>query len=152
VPVCLDPRPRVMRGIGEVLSAALDLPQLPAVLVNPRVSVPTKDVFAALGLKPGQSVAGAVTDASKLANKREALIESLQPLANDLEAPAVALHPTVGKTLAALRGIAGCRLVRMSGSGATCFGLFNSKAAAAAAARALRERHATWWVRATTLG
>ena len=52
VPVCLDPRPRVMRGIGEILSAPLDLPRLPAVLVNPGVAVPTKDVFAALRLKP----------------------------------------------------------------------------------------------------
>ncbi len=50
VPVCLDPRPRVMRGIGDVLSAPLDLPRLPAVLVNPGVAVPTKDVFAALAL------------------------------------------------------------------------------------------------------
>ena len=52
VPVCLDPRPRVMRGIGDVLSEPLDLPRLPAVLVNPGVAVPTKDVFAALALPP----------------------------------------------------------------------------------------------------
>ena len=51
VPVCLDPRPRVMRGIGDVLSDPLDLPRLPAVLVNPGVAVPTKDVFAALRLR-----------------------------------------------------------------------------------------------------
>ena len=152
VPVCLDPRPRVMRGIGEVLSAPLNLPHLPAVLVNPRVTVPTKDVFAALGLKPGRKIAAEVIGASELAGERDALIEALQPLANDLEAPAGALHLAIGNTIAALRGTVGCRLARMSGSGATCFGLFNSARAAIAAARALRERHPEWWVRATMLG
>ncbi|MGE0039132.1 MAG: 4-(cytidine 5'-diphospho)-2-C-methyl-D-erythritol kinase, partial [Xanthobacteraceae bacterium] len=58
VPVCLDPRPRVMRGIGDVLSDPLDLPRLPAVLVNPGVAVPTKDVFAALRLRTEALVAG----------------------------------------------------------------------------------------------
>ena len=53
VPVCVDPRPRRMRGIGEMLSAPLAMPKLPAVLVNPGVAVPTRDVFELLGLKPG---------------------------------------------------------------------------------------------------
>ena len=60
VPVCLDPRPRLMRGIGEILSAPLDLPRLPAVLVNPRVAVPTKDVFAALRLKSAANTGASV--------------------------------------------------------------------------------------------
>ncbi len=152
VPVCLDPRPRVMRGIGEVLSPPLELSRLPAVLVNPRVSVPTKDVFAALGLKPGSTIDAAAMDEAALPRERDALIEVLRRYSNDLEAPAIALHPKVGAALAALRGLAGCRLTRMSGSGATCFGLFPSERAATAAARILRERHADWWVRATVLG
>jgi 4-diphosphocytidyl-2-C-methyl-D-erythritol kinase len=71
---------------------------------------------------------------------------------NDLEAPAINLQPVIADVLSGLRDSVGCRLARMSGSGATCFGLFDSSHAAAAAARALRERHPSWWVRATALG
>jgi 4-diphosphocytidyl-2-C-methyl-D-erythritol kinase len=71
---------------------------------------------------------------------------------NDLEAPAIELQPVIGDVLSELRQLPGCRLARMSGSGATCFGLFDSSRGAAAASRALREAHPSWWVRATTLG
>jgi 4-diphosphocytidyl-2-C-methyl-D-erythritol kinase len=71
---------------------------------------------------------------------------------NDLEAPAIKLQPVIGDVLSALRELPGCRLARMSGSGATCFGLFDSGRAATAAARVLRERHPPWWVRPMTLG
>jgi 4-diphosphocytidyl-2-C-methyl-D-erythritol kinase len=157
VPVCLDPRPRVMRGIGEVLSAPLALPVLPALLINPRVSVATKDVFAALRAPPvgehrhAKGVEdGWATDGH--APSRDELIAYVSRHGNDLEAPAVALHPAVPQALAALRGLPGCRLARMSGSGASCFGLFDSNRAAAVAARALRARHSQWWIRPTTLG
>ena len=71
---------------------------------------------------------------------------------NDLEAAAIALHPAIAQALAALRALDGCRLARMSGSGASCFGLFDSNRAATAAARALRLEHPQWWIRPTVLG
>jgi 4-diphosphocytidyl-2-C-methyl-D-erythritol kinase len=71
---------------------------------------------------------------------------------NDLEAPAIELEPTIADVLSVLRNLPGCRLARMSGSGATCFGLFGSRATASAAARTLRAGYPAWWVRATALG
>jgi 4-diphosphocytidyl-2-C-methyl-D-erythritol kinase len=146
VPVCLDPRPRLMQGIGDVLSEPLDLPKLPAVLVNPRVPVATRDVFAALELAPGGRRQAAA------APPRILSVEAIAAGRNDLEAPAIELQPVIAQVLSVLRKAAGCRLARMSGSGATCFGLFASSATAAAAARALRVGYPAWWVRPTVLG
>jgi 4-diphosphocytidyl-2-C-methyl-D-erythritol kinase len=147
VPVCLDPRPRVMRGIGDLLSDPLDVPRLPAVLVNPGVAVPTKDVFAALKLPAGPQAVSTPPRASPAA-----LAEAIAEGRNDLERPAIELEPVIAKVLAALGELDGCRLARMSGSGATCFGLFDSMRTATEGARALRARHPAWWVRATALG
>jgi 4-diphosphocytidyl-2-C-methyl-D-erythritol kinase len=159
VPVCLDPRPRMMRGIGELLSPPLRLPALPALLINPRVSVATRDVFAALNAGPvGQQLAAAAVEAewggagTAPVPSRDEVIAFVARYGNDLEAPAIALHPAIAQALAALRALAGCRLARMSGSGASCFGLFDSGRAADAAARALRLAHPQWWIRATVLG
>ena len=154
VPVCLDPRPRMMRGIGEILSAPVAIAALPAVLVNPGVSVPTKAVFVKLAAPPLSSApATSLPPAPALAGEgREGVIAALAGQRNDLEPPAIAIQPVIADVLAALRATAQCRLARMSGSGATCFALYGSGRAAAAAARALREQHPGWWVRATTLG
>jgi 4-diphosphocytidyl-2-C-methyl-D-erythritol kinase len=160
VPVCLDPQPRLMRGIGEVLSQPLGLPGLPALLINPRVSVATKDVFAALRAAPvaqhqpaGPAEEGwAAGGETKRAPARADVIDFVSRHGNDLEAAAISLHPAIAQALAALRSLPGCRLARMSGSGASCFGLFDSGRAAAAAARALRLEHPQWWVRTTELG
>jgi len=151
VPVCLDPRPRRMRGIGDVLSAPLAIQPLAAVLVNPGVAVPTEDVFAILGLKPGTGVRRAAR-ARPLPRGWDDLIEALAGERNDLEPPAITLQPVIATVLASLRKQPGCGLARMSGSGATCFGLFASARAAAAAARDLSERRPRWWVKATLLG
>jgi len=152
VPVCLDPRARVMRGIGDVLSVPLDLPALPAVLVNPAVPVPTRDVFAKLGLAPGARRGEASeVDPARLKD-RDALIVYLKSQPNDLEAPAVALGPVIADVLAVLTQQDGCVLARMSGSGATCFGLFGSDAAAAAAQARLETANSSWWAVATVLG
>jgi 4-diphosphocytidyl-2-C-methyl-D-erythritol kinase len=151
VPVCVDPRPRQMRGIGEVLSAPITMPKLPAVLVNPGVALPTKDVFAMLGLRPGGPRKRAMR-APSLPAGRDDLVAFLAHHGNDLEPAAVKLAPAVARVLAALRGERGCALARMSGSGATCFGLFNSPRAAAVAARNLSAAHPRWWVRATVIG
>jgi 4-diphosphocytidyl-2-C-methyl-D-erythritol kinase len=151
VPVCLDPRPRVMSGIGERLSEVLTLPPLPAVLVNPGAAVPTKQVFA--GWTPMARTVAALDVAAlaKVTQQKELLqIVTAQP--NDLESAAIAVAPMIADVLSALRALSGCGLARMSGSGATCFGLFSSAADAAAAAKALAAKYPDWWVCETTLG
>jgi 4-diphosphocytidyl-2-C-methyl-D-erythritol kinase len=147
VPVCLDPRARLMRGIGDVLSAPLDLPPLPSLLVNPGVAVATREVFAALNLAPVVRTGPAAAPAGTAA-----LLAEIAAGRNDLEAPAIELAPAIAEALAVLRKLPGCRLARMSGSGATCFALFESSAAARTAARTLRAGYPSWWVRATVLG
>jgi 4-diphosphocytidyl-2-C-methyl-D-erythritol kinase len=147
VPVCLDPRTRLMRGIGDILSAPLDLPRLFALLVNPGVAVATRDVFAALSVPPAGQTASAGPPAG-----RAALLAEITNGRNDLEGPAIELEPAIADVLAVLRKLPGCRLARMSGSGATCFGLFDSTRAASAAARTLRVGYPAWWTRATVLG
>jgi 4-diphosphocytidyl-2-C-methyl-D-erythritol kinase len=149
VPVCLDPRPRVMRGIGDVLSAPLALPAVPAVLVNPRVPVPTKDVFARLGLAPGERRGEPCELDPTGLKERDALIRYIATQPNDLEPPARALQPVISDVLAALVGCDGCLFARMSGSGATCFGLFATDAAAAAAAQWMSDAHPGWWIAPT---
>jgi 4-diphosphocytidyl-2-C-methyl-D-erythritol kinase len=151
VPVCLVPRVRVMRGIGEVLSEPFDVPALPAVLVNPGIALATKSVFA--GWKPAASSrALSPIDALATATTSQALLKFLAAQSNDLESPAIALAPAIADVLSALRALAGCELARMSGSGATCFAVCVSDAAASAAAAALRNKFPQWWVEATSLG
>lgn len=154
VPVCLDPRPRVMRGVGERLSPPLPPAPLSAVLVNPRVAVPTKDVFARLAAMRAQAPAQDIVreDAAPgPAAAPLALEAALTAAGNDLEPPAIALQPVIAEVLAALRRLPGCRLARMSGSGATCFALFPDGQTASAAARRLREGQPGWWTRACVL-
>ena len=147
VPVCLDPRPRFMRGVGDVLSDPLDLPRLFAVLLNPGVAVATKEVFATLAVPTsGQTALAAICTGTA------ALLDEIARGRNDLEGAAIELEPAIADALAVLRNLPGCRLARMSGSGATCFGLFDSLDAARGAARRLRVGYPDWWVRATTLG
>jgi 4-diphosphocytidyl-2-C-methyl-D-erythritol kinase len=148
VPVCLDSLPRVMRGIGDILSDPVRLPRLPVVLVNPGVAMPTREVFAALILRPERQPAFPASLPADAAD----LVELIAAGRNDLEAPAIELQPRIAGVLVKLRSLPGCRLARMSGSGATCFALFGSGRAAASGARALRAEHADWWIRATALG
>jgi 4-diphosphocytidyl-2-C-methyl-D-erythritol kinase len=150
VPVCLDLQGRIMRGIGEILSAPLALPRLPAVLVNPGVALATREVFSKLQPLSRRGPPAPNDDTVPL--DREGYFSYLRQRPNDLESPAMQIEPAVGAALAALRTILDCRLARMSGSGATCFGLFDSMRAATAAARALRKQHPGWWIRATTIG
>jgi 4-diphosphocytidyl-2-C-methyl-D-erythritol kinase len=151
VPVCIDPRPRRMRGIGDVLSAPLKMPKLAAVMVNPGVAVPTKDVFARLGLKPGGEVRRA-PPSRPLPRDLGAFVEYLSRHKNDLEQPAIEIQPVIARVLGALQNSPGCLLARMSGSGATCFGLFASPRLAAAAGRSIAAAHPQWWVKATKFG
>ena len=151
VPVCLDRRARMMRGAGEKLGPLLRLPLMPAVLINPGVPVETKPVFQSLGLSPGESSGfGAHLDiASGLS--LEALMPRLERGRNDLEDAACLQAPVIVDVLALLRAARGAKLVRMSGSGATCFALFETPWAAARAARAIRGRRPEWWVKTAAL-
>jgi 4-diphosphocytidyl-2-C-methyl-D-erythritol kinase len=150
VPVCLDPCPRIMRGIGEMLSGPIALPELPAVLVNPGVAVPTRDVFSALAAPPLTPPAQA-DDFSAITADAASLVSLLTARRNDLEIPAIKVQPVIANVLAALQAFPNCLLARMSGSGATCFGLFGSVGAAEEAARRLQATQRGWWVRATML-
>jgi 4-diphosphocytidyl-2-C-methyl-D-erythritol kinase len=147
VPVCLAPSVRIMRGVGDELSAPLDLPSLPALLVNPGVALATHDVFAKFtaaqaGERPPADVPGTP----------DAAITFLHAYGNDLTQAAIACVPAVAEVIERLRALPGARLVRMSGSGATCFALFASAGDAAGATRLLTAERKGWWVSATTLG
>jgi 4-diphosphocytidyl-2-C-methyl-D-erythritol kinase len=155
VPVCLASRACVMTGIGETL-LPLALPKLPCVLVNPRIPVATRDVFAALGLRRGELRVGVADvirapawpdgDASP-----DRWIAQLSAGSNDLEAPAKSIQPVIGEVLSALQNADGVRLARMSGSGATCFAIFNNDSDAQRAARTIQQHHPQWWVHAGAL-
>ncbi len=146
VPVCLDGRARIMRGIGELLSAPTDLPMLPAVLVNPRVPLATRDVFSKFAsVKRGSSLAG-------VPRGFDALIELLKQHDNDLTPAACANAPVVGEVLTALQALPGVRLARMSGSGPTCFAIFAAQGEAANAAQKLGDQRKDWWIQSATIG
>jgi 4-diphosphocytidyl-2-C-methyl-D-erythritol kinase len=156
VPVCLEARARLVRGIGEDLSDPLDLPQLSAVLVNPAVALATKDVFGAFSARATSRTRGDIPGcpalhAAAIPRDRGELVALLRARGNDLEAAAISLAAVVAEVLAELRALPECELARMSGSGATCFGIFRTVRAALAAARALRAAHPRWWVCATVL-
>ncbi len=139
VPVCLAGRPALMQGVGETLVATPALPPFGLLLVNPGVAVSTQAVFARRepGCTPGCTLPAGWASATALA-------DWLRGLRNDLAVPARTLCPAIGRVLALIEGLPGCRLARMSGSGATCFGLFDTaQAAEMAAAEIGREG---WWV------
>jgi 4-diphosphocytidyl-2-C-methyl-D-erythritol kinase len=155
VPVCLLSRACDMTGVGETL-LPLNLPRMPSVLVNPRIPVATKDVFQALGLRHGELLVG-VTDVIKAPHWPDEgssigdWVKVLSAVSNDLEAPAIRIEPVISDVLQALRSAGGARLARMSGSGATCFAIFEDAAEARAAAEKIRREHPGWWVNAGTL-
>ncbi|CAO4175171.1 4-(cytidine 5'-diphospho)-2-C-methyl-D-erythritol kinase [Methylorubrum extorquens] len=151
VPVCLDPRARMMRGAGEEIGPVLGLASLPAVLVNPGVPVSTAPVFKALGLAVGQRLDGAEHPVVGSSLDADAVLGVIGPARNDLEAPALTVAPVIGEALALLRAQAGCRLARMSGSGATVFAIFSDDGAAETAAGAIRAAQSGWWVEPTRL-
>ena len=146
IPVCLQSRPMLMTGIGEILQPAPALPAAWLVLANPGVSLATKDVFAALAghFEPEQPLEDAPASAADLAIQ-------LRARRNDLEPPARFLASEIDPVLAALRGQGGCLLARLSGSGATCFGLFAEARLAQIAAQGLSRAHPAWWVAATAI-
>jgi 4-diphosphocytidyl-2-C-methyl-D-erythritol kinase len=144
VPACLRSQPVLMGGIGERLEPAPALPPCFVLLVNPGVALPTASVFQA---RSGPYSAPPRLPASW--PHVPAMAADLALLGNDLEAPARGLCPAIGEVLASIGRQPGCLLARMSGSGATCFGLFADRAAAEHAAKATAR--ANWWVWAGAL-
>jgi 4-diphosphocytidyl-2-C-methyl-D-erythritol kinase len=147
IPVCIASEPRWMEGRGEILSPVASLPHLPMLLVNPRVAVPTRDVFAALNSRSGAQMKlppGRFRDTSDL-------LRFLDATRNDLEEPAKRIQPVIGDVLAALAALPGALFARMSGSGATCFALFPDDDGCARAAQILSAANAHWWVAPTSV-
>ncbi len=138
VPVCLRAAPTQMRGVGEQLDPAPGLPDCGIVLVNPGLALGTVDVFRARSAPFSQPV-------TLPADWRDAaaMAADLSAVNNDLQPPAIRLCPTIGVVLSSIAGQAECLLARMSGSGATCFGLFPDASTAERAARALARPG--WW-------
>jgi 4-diphosphocytidyl-2-C-methyl-D-erythritol kinase len=145
-----------MTGVGETLMW-LSPPKMPCVLVNPCVPVATKDVFEALGLRHGELLVGAtdvVMQGSSWPEEGGSLEEWVEALAsgsNDLEAPATKIQPVIGVVISALNATNGAWLARMSGSGATCFALYENTADAKRAADKILREHPEWWVHAGVL-
>jgi len=148
-PMCLRSEAAWAEGRGEVLTPEPRLPTLHAVLVNPGVSSPTGAVY---GAYDRLSVGSADRPADPARWDAETVINWLAEQRNDLEAPALLNTPAIGTALAALRAEGQARLVRMSGSGATVFGLYLDATVAARAAQTLAEAHPRWWVRQARLG
>ncbi|MGH1452170.1 MAG: 4-(cytidine 5'-diphospho)-2-C-methyl-D-erythritol kinase [Paracoccaceae bacterium] len=144
VPVCMAARAARMRGIGEDVAVLSEIPEVFAVLVNPGVAVPTPEVFRRLKVKQNPPM-GDIPDWADAGD----LAVWLGRQRNDLQAPAVAAEPVIGTVLDAIGATGGCLLARMSGSGATCFGLYGDQAAADAAAAGLQRDG--WWVAAARL-
>ncbi|MGR3659995.1 MAG: 4-(cytidine 5'-diphospho)-2-C-methyl-D-erythritol kinase [Paracoccaceae bacterium] len=146
VPVCLMAQPVRMKGVGDELTPVV-VPSLYLLLVNPGVSLATPQVFSALGNNdnpPMPSELPVWTDATEMC-------DWLTLQRNDLQASAVRLAPEIQKALDEISKTTGCRLSRMSGSGATCFGLYDSVDLAAEAAHMVQEKHPAWWVKSTGL-
>jgi 4-diphosphocytidyl-2-C-methyl-D-erythritol kinase len=155
VPVCLLSRASDMTGVGESL-LPLALPKMPCVLVNPRVPVATKDVFEALGLRNGELLVGAsdVIQSSAWPEDGASLedwVEALAENSNDLELPATRIQPVISEVLSALGATDGAWLARMSGSGATCFAIYENTAEAERASQKVQRDHPRWWVHAGVL-
>ncbi len=145
--VCLAGRARMMRGLGGDLGPLLNLPPLVGLIVNPGRPLETKAVFARMGIAPGAETGFGGHPALSPGMAAETLIAALGKGRNDMEAAACRLAPIIGDVLAVLSAAPGCRLARMSGSGATCFALFKSCRAAVRARGAIVRAHPNWWVK-----
>lgn len=149
VPVCLLSQTAYMRGIGEQVQAANGLGTLFAVLVNPRMAVPTGAVFKTFDAQSGTL---APPETLRAPRQSGSLLSRALAGRNDLEDPAAVHCPVISDVLRALAGRQGAMLARMSGSGATCFALFERRSQALEAAKTLSLNSPNWWVKAAVLG
>ncbi|EHH07994.1 4-(cytidine 5'-diphospho)-2-C-methyl-D-erythritol kinase [Agrobacterium tumefaciens] len=139
VPMCLESRPLIARGIGEDIEPVTNLPELFLVLANPLKAVSTPEIFRRLRNKANPPLPAHATIG---------WMDFLARSRNDLQPPAQALLPEIGE-IAGLLSQEGAALVRMSGSGATCFGIFHSLEAALIAQTSLRKKRPGWYFQAT---
>jgi 4-diphosphocytidyl-2-C-methyl-D-erythritol kinase len=146
IPVCVGSAPAFMEGRGERVTPLPALPETHLVLVNPGVSVPTAQVFRRLVVRSDGATFAPPPAFADFAD----LVAYLETTRNDLEPPARTIAPEIGKVLDALSA-SGARFTRMSGSGATCFGLFETAAGAQEGAAALARAEPGWWVEAGRL-
>ncbi|MCW5716139.1 MAG: 4-(cytidine 5'-diphospho)-2-C-methyl-D-erythritol kinase [Bauldia sp.] len=147
VPMCLRSRPLVARGRGERIEDVVSFPALAIVLVHPAVAVSTGQVFARLDAPDDPPL-------PELPDRFETVadfIRWLRPTRNGLADAARDIAPVIGNALLALSNT-GAMFARMSGSGASCFGIFPFAEAAEHAARIIRGAEPAWWVSATTTG
>lgn len=147
VPACLISTPLVARGVGELLTPLPDFPACYIVLVNPMIPLPTADVFRRLRAHDNYPLPELPSPLTRPAQLGLWLAETR----NDLQPPAVKLVPVIGHIVEELGETQGCILARMSGSGATVFGLFGSSGAAHQAAQVMRAAHPDHWVAAAPL-
>lgn len=147
-PMCLHARTAWAEGRGEVLTFEPNLPPLHALLVNPGVPSPTGAVYRAYDAAPRALEARSTPPAGWSASD---VIDWLAEQCNDLEAPAIALQPAIGAAMQAVAALPDARLIRMSGSGATVFALFDTRKVAEDAATALAAEQPGWWITPTTL-
>jgi 4-diphosphocytidyl-2-C-methyl-D-erythritol kinase len=147
VPACLLSMPLVARGVGEVLAPLPDFPNLHMVLVNPMIPLATADVFRRLNDHENYPLPALPAPLTRPAQLGIWLAETR----NDLQPPAVKLVPMIGDVIAQLGETQGCILSRMSGSGATVFGLYGTEGQAHTAAQAMRQANPDYWVAATAL-
>ncbi|MCK0102178.1 4-(cytidine 5'-diphospho)-2-C-methyl-D-erythritol kinase [Pseudohalocynthiibacter sp. F2068] len=148
VPICLESKTARMQGIGEVLTPIPALPPVWVVLVNPGVEISTPRSFKALASKENPSMPEIIPVFKNLGEMTAWLLDQR----NDLQPGAIAMEPVIGDVLAALATTKKLVLTRMSGSGATCFGLYATEEDASIATRSISVRHPEWWVATGTLG
>lgn len=148
VPVCLRGCATRMSGIGEELADVDGLPDIWAVLVNPRVGVSTPEVFKRLQSKDNRPMPDEIPAFVTVRDLAGWLAEQR----NDLEAAAIEVQPKVAEVLSVLQQAEGQLLTRMSGSGATCFAIFSDEKSAKGAAQEISTQRPDWWVRNTRLG
>ena len=150
--VCLESQTRIMRGIGDVLDTPIILPRLFALVVNPLKTSATPDVFAKIGLARGEQ--NNIPSHPHFTDQmsEDAFHSALTKGRNDMEVAAIALQPIIGDVQNAIASLPSCQLTRMSGSGATVFGLFPSCRATAIAARLLKRQQPDWWIKPTLFG
>lgn len=150
VKACLEPEAAMMRGLGEVIEPLTAFPKVHVVLVNPGVPVPTGKIFQALGAEPLPAGFSVNTGTPALRNAQD-LARFVRTHGNDLATAASKHAPVIEEVREALGAAAGCLAEGLSGSGATCFGLFANREEADQAAASLARVHENWWVRSGSL-
>ncbi|MDE2739259.1 MAG: 4-(cytidine 5'-diphospho)-2-C-methyl-D-erythritol kinase [Paracoccaceae bacterium] len=146
LPVCLTGKPSMVSGLGEKIAVLDSFPEFPLLLVNPNKPVQTQDVYKGLTKVNNSSQ----TPFPALGNKND-IISWIREQRNDLEPPALQLCPEIKNILSRLRDQEGCMVARMSGSGGTCFGIFQTAEQVSVAAKTIKQLEPGWWIQPTRI-